>query len=255
KTIEEINIINQIDSSRAFLFRLLGCSQYETGNYVDGLMNMNKFFEKQTNSNKIIYDDYRYYGMLLQKNNKDSLAIESFKKAIALDNSKTELWSEIGNIYKKQKKYNEAISAFNLRLAAKENIGDYYSIGQCFVYSAKNDSTKYDSAINAFNMVIKLKSDWPYGYYWLARTYTQKDAKKDLTNASPEALNNYQKMLEIMKSDSIKYKKEIVEAYSYTGNLYHEKSMKTECIDIWKKVLEYDPENKQALQFKKFYKF
>lgn len=255
KTIEEINNIHKTDSSRPFLYRLLGCSQYETGNYPEGLLNMEKFFVKQTNPAKIIFDDHKYYGLLLIKNGKDSLAAESFKKGLSMDNSKTELYSELGNVYKRMKKYNDAIAAYQTRLNAKENITDYYSLGQTYVFAAKTDSNRYDSAIFCFGKVTSMKAEWPFGYYWLARTYTQKESKKELKNASPNALDNYKKFIEMTKSDEGKYKKEIVEAYSYIGNLYHDKSMKSECIEQWKKVLELDPENKQGLQFKKFYKF
>ncbi len=255
KAIEEINNINQIDSSRPFLYRLLGCSYYETNNYAEGMINMDKFFAKQTNPSKIIYDDYRYYGLLLQKTGKDSLAIESFKKAMALDNSKSELYSEIGNNYKRNKKYNEAIAAFTYRLAIKDNITDNFALGQTYVFAAKTDSTRLDSALACFKKVTDMKADWPYGYYWTARTYTQKDIRKELKNAGPDALTNYQKFIDMTKADEAKYKKELIESYSYIGNLYHEKGMKTECIDMWKKVLELDPENKQANLFKKFYKF
>jgi len=255
KTIDEINNIHKTDSSRPFLFRLLGCSQYETGNFPEGLMNMEKFFVKQTNPAKIIFDDYKYYGLLLIKNGKDSLAAESFKKGLAMDNSKTELYSELGNVYKRMKKYNDAIAAYQIRLAAKENITDYYSLGQTFVFSAKADSNRYDSAIFCFGKVTSMKPEWPYGYYWIARTYTQKESKKELKNTSPNALDNYKKFIDMTKTDESKYKKELVEAYSYIGNLFHDKGMKGECIEQWKKVLELDPENKQGQQFKKFYKF
>jgi tetratricopeptide (TPR) repeat protein len=255
KAIEEIQLIHQKDQSRPFLFRLLGCSYYETGDSIKALENMDLFFTKQTDPKKIIFDDYKYYGQILSKLKRDSLAIESYKKALIVDPSKTELYGEMATVYSRSKKYTEAIGAYHTKLAAKDFYYDNFLLGKAYVFGAKTDSTRWDSAIATFDKCIQQKADWPYGYYWKARSYVNRDGKKDQKTSGDEAKLLYTKMLEITATDSLKYKKEQMEAYNFLGQYYYFRKSNAEAIEEFKKVLAIDPNDKTALEAKKVLKF
>ncbi|MSQ78488.1 MAG: hypothetical protein EXR21_02260 [Flavobacteriaceae bacterium] len=255
KCVEEINAIQVVDSSRIFLYRLLGCSYYETGDYPNALKNLDQFFEKQKDPKKIIADDYRYNAMTLSKSGKDSLAAETYKKLINMDPSKSDYWVEVGNIYIKMKKYREAIQAFKAHSAIKENVNDYFSIGKAYYNMTKQDSTCHDSAIAAFKKVTEMKAEWPVGYYWLANATFSKEAKKNLKDVSGDVKDIYEKFIGMAKADSVKYKRELVPSFNYLGNYYYEKKKLPEATAACKSLLALDPENKNGLSLKKALKF
>ncbi len=275
KAVDEINSIHTQDSSRPYLYRLMGYSHYELGitytkpgdstqakdEFKKGLYELDKFFAKQTNAEKIITDDYKYYGLLLIKLGKDSLGCNYLKKAVEKINAKAskeeskkeyelereklpEIYSVLAENYLRNKKYIEAINALNSKLVIKQSANDYFSLGRADVYAAKNDSTRQDSAIAAFSKVIELKPDNPLGYYWLARTKSDKDPKVKIGDAKPL----YEKFLEIIDSDTLKYKKEsykkeIVEANRFIGFYHFYLGKKEDAIPFFKKVLAIDPKD------------
>ncbi len=255
KCIDEINAIQAVDNKRFFLYRLLGCSYYEIADYPNALKNLDIFFEKQKDPKKIIADDYRYYAMTLSKSGKDSLAAETYKKLISMDPSKTEYLGEIANIYLKMRKYREAIVSLKTRLAVKDNVNDYFSIGKAYYNLAKQDSTAHDSAIIAFKKVIELKADYIPGYYWLAIATSGKDAKKNLRDVGEDAKILYETFIGMAKADSVKYKKDLIISFHYLTYYYYEKKKTAEAIEACKSLLALDPENKNGLSLKKALKF
>lgn len=286
KSIDEISLIHQKDSSRPYLFRLLGYSHFELGvsynkpedtakakqEYIKGLYEMDKFFAKQTNPEKIINDDYKYYGLLLIKIGKDSLGCNYLNKAVdrinALNNADskkeyelereklTDIYSVLAESYMKNKKYKDAIRVLNNKVAIKQSANDYFTLGRADIYAAKTDSTRQDSAMAAFGKVIELKPDNPLGHYWLARTKSEKDPKVKIGDAKP----HYEKFLEIIDSDTIRYKKEgykkeIVEANRFIGFYHFYLGKKEDAIPYFKKVLAIDPKDVSAQDAKIRLKF
>lgn len=286
KSIDEISTIHQKDSSRPYLYRLMGYSHCELGvsynkpddtarakqEYIKGIYEMDKFFAKQTNSEKIINDDYKYYGLLLIKLGKDSLGCNYLNKAVdrinALNNADSkkeyelereklaDIYSVLSENYMRNKKYLDAINTLNNKVAIKQSVNDYFTLGRANTYIFKTDSTRQDSAIAAFNKVIELSPTSPLGYLWLARTKSNKDPKVKVGDAKP----HYEKFLEIIDSDTIKYKresykKETIEANRYIGFYHFYLGKKEEAIPYFKKVLALDPKDIAALDAKKLLKF
>lgn len=65
-------------TEKAYMYRVIGYSQYEIKDYTNALMNMDNFFKKQ-DPKKIIPLDYFYYGkILLRDSTKKALADEQF---------------------------------------------------------------------------------------------------------------------------------------------------------------------------------
>jgi tetratricopeptide (TPR) repeat protein len=82
------------------------------------------------------------------------------------------------------------------------------------------------------------------GPFWRARANSSIDKETTLGLAKPY----YEKSLEILVKDSVKYKKELSEIYNYLGFYYYVKEDKQNSLDNWKKLLELDPENQKALE-------
>lgn len=232
------------DSSNAYLYRYKGYSQFESGDYPNGLQTITKFFDKASKNPdvKIIPLDYEYRAKLLSKNNKDSLAILDFKKALELQPEKTELNADIATSYRKMKKYADAIAAYKTKIAAgKPNANDYFGLGQSYYYS--KDFVNADSA---FVQIIKSQPDLPFGYLWRAKANVQLDAGNKLWLAKPF----YEQYIAKVKPEDVeKSKKDLADAYTYIGvyliNTKDNCAAKTQ----FKKVAEMDPANANAKKF------
>lgn len=238
--IEILSRLAQTNKKDPYLNRLLAYSAYETENYAKGLEHMEEFWKVAPESKQIALD-YEYYGKLLSKTGKDSLAIKSYEKAIAMDTSKYELFNEIGNIYFVKKDYKNAIDAFCSKIAMGPATGqDYFTLGRTYY----NDK-QFKKADSAFAKLVEAYPTSPTGYFWRARAnaYIDPEMKKGL--AAP----HYEKFIELT-TDPSKYKPELIEAYRTVGAYYMTiKKDKKKADSAWKKVKELDPSNKEVVEY------
>ena len=71
----------------------------------------------------------------------------------------------------------------------------------------------------------------------------------DTTGKTDLAKKFYEKYIEVATADSAnisKYKRDLMEANQYLAFYYYVQKNCEQSIAYWKKVLEFDPENKQA---------
>lgn len=242
-TVKVIKTIMQQDSSDVIMSRLIGYSAFEEGKYAEGLDFMKNFFDKADTS-KVIGSDYAYYGKLLAKNGKDSLAVVFLARAIALEPENADLYYDLAMAFYSQKKYVESAAVMEKMLMHKTGTSqDYYQLGKAYYYG--QDFTHADTA---FAKVTEMQPTAPVGYLWRARCNSQLDPESDKGLALPY----YQKFVEIA-TDATKYKDDLVQAYSYFGYYYAviKEDMK-EGEKAWKKVKELDPQNEKAKEFFKY---
>jgi tetratricopeptide (TPR) repeat protein len=91
--------------------------------------------------------------------------------------------------------------------------------------------------------------DQVFGYLWCARS---NNAQDDSTSSGGLAVDSYQKLAQFARSspDSAKFKKQIIESYSYLASYYNNiKKDKPTAIEYLRKILEVDPDNAQVKQF------
>ena len=246
---DAINLLNGLVKSNynnPVVFRLLGYSLYESKEYKEALQDMDIYWKK-VESKRIITQDYEYYGRILNKNGKDSLAVEYLTKAIEKDTSRKELYGEIAAIWFVAKKYDKAALAFQKKIevtkaTAKPTVlaNDYLSMGRSYM-----QSKKFVEADSAFAKVTELKPEIPIGYFYRARTNTYLDPKSEKALAKPY----YEKYIELAKGEPEKNKKDLVEAYSYLGSYYlFVNKDKAKADEAWTSVRALDPSNKSAIE-------
>ena len=231
------------DSGNVYLYRYLGYSYYENGEYQNGLNKMEGFFKKANNEVKIIPLDYEYYGKLLVKTGKDSLGLLNLMKAAEMDTAKKDIYSDIGAAYLKLKKYPEAIASYNKKINAsvKPSANDYFGLGRTYYYS--KDFVNADST---FARITRSNPDFPLGYLWRAKANTQLDPKNEKWLAKPY----YEMYISKIKPEEIeKNKKELVEANTYMGVYHMNNKDFVNAKMYFKKVQEYDPNNENAKKF------
>jgi len=244
EAINQTNIILKVDSSKNDFNRALAYSYYETGQYDKGLASIEKFFSS-AEPKSIRSNDYAYYGKLLVKNNQDSVGGEMLLKAYALDTGKPELQTEAFMAFIKSKSYDRAMQIQLARMReGKPDANDYMMLSKLF-YNL-HEWTKVDSVLEIVN---KKEPDFIPGYLW--RAYA-------LVNLDPDAKQGLAKpvfdtLVEKASVDSVKYNKELKDAYSYLAYYYFlhfihqkDKSAGIKSMEYCRKVLARDPHDQKA---------
>ena len=260
---EVINILVQQNPNDYIPLRLLGYISYETKDLANGKGYMDKFFTLAP-TDKILADDYSYYGKMLSVAGNDSLAIENYKLALTKDSTDFLIFDELFKASFKMKKYEQSLKYGEQYISKKPNLvaGDFFQLGKAY-YSVGNslnladslkstvvfleaDSLKqleyYVAADSLFSKVVKYAPTSYLGNFWRARVNSTIDKETTLGLAKPF----YEKSLEILIKDPVKYKKEISEIYAYLGFYYYVKEDTAVSLENWKKLLEVDPENAKA---------
>lgn len=244
-TIKEINDVLAQGYSDPILYRILGFSLYETKNYAEGLKNTEKFRELAKGGRpKLIMQDYSYYGKLLAENGKDSLGILELKKAMEIDPTFVDGYSDIASIYFKQKNFQESAKYYRLKIekAPKPDYNDYNYLGRA-LYQSKN----YTGADSAFTKVIEFLPNLTIGYYWSALSKNAQDSQDNLTGLAKPM---FEKVVEIGSADVTKNKKDLIKAYEYLGYFYFTKKDFNCSKSAYLKLKELDPENAKLKETK-----
>ena len=229
------------DPNNAYTYRYKGRSEYEMGDYANGIITFTTFFDMAAKNAdlKITGEDYEYRAKLYAKNAKDSMAIIDFKKAAELQPDKYELNGDIAASYLKMKKYPEAIASYKLKMEkGKTNVNDTLALGRAYYFSKD-----YPLADSSFAQVVKSQPAQAIGYLWRAKATVQMDPKNEKWLAKPF----YETYISLVKpEDTEKNKNDLVQAYNYLAAYY---ASKKDCANTklyMQKVLEADPDNAQA---------
>jgi tetratricopeptide (TPR) repeat protein len=242
-----LDALNKKNFNNPILYRIMAYSQYETKDYKTALQTMDLFWKK-AEDRKVISQDYEYYGKILAKNGKDSLAVEYINKALEKDTSRKELYSEIVTIWYGAKKYDKSAAALQKKIDITKATArptalanDYLTLGRTYMI-AKN----YAMADSAFANVVLLKPELAIGYINRARANGNLDPNQEKGLAKPF----YEKFIEMAKADPEKNKNELIEANSYLGAYYYKKD-KAKYDEAWGNVRALDPTNKQGIAAEK----
>jgi tetratricopeptide (TPR) repeat protein len=90
--------------------------------------------------------------------------------------------------------------------------------------------------------VVKYSPNSYIGTFWKGRVNSAIDKETTLGLAKPF----YEKALETLIKDPVKYKKELSEIYAYLGFYYYVKEDTATSLENWRKLLEVDPESQVA---------
>ncbi len=236
--IEQINQIMAMDSlTFNDLNRALAYSYYEEKQYPQARFYMAKFITNAP-SEKITAKDYIYSGHILLKNSQDSIGILTLMKAFELDTTNVDLLTEIAGLYLKNKKSQNAGDTYKLKIQyTNGNVNDYFKMGMAY-FHAKN----WTEADSAFAKVNRMAADFEPAYLFRARVYSNLDPETKDGLAKPF----YEKLIEKASADSVKYGKDMLEAYNYLGYYYLVNKQYCESLMYWDKIAAIDPANENA---------
>ena len=290
---ESKKLLNEVMNQKgdeSVLLRVRGYIAFETGDYAKGVEDLSKFF-KIHDPEKNITSDYVYYGRLLQKVGKDTLAIANYNKALEMDSTKTEIYDDLAKLYASNKMHNEAAAVYKKMIEnGADKLSAMFLIGKEYYFQSEISKSKFDTLVrqranskavlpdsvmlcgnrrlflqkadSAFTIVTELNPQYAGGFMWRGRMNAALDPEAD-TGAAKDI---YEKALAIFDAgDQTKNRKSVIECYKYLGSYYflsserllksdkkQSEALKQTSIEFWKKILIIDPNDEQALEvFKK----
>ena len=235
KAISILEKLIQIEPDNASSIRIVAYSYLR----LEAVEASKYYFQKLFSLSGINYlpTDYENYSDLLSKTGNDSLAIEYLSKITELDSTRKDIYGKMSILYFKNKNWNGVINSLESKgdLTAQE----YFDLGKAYYFTQK-----YNEADVAFNMLTSKVPDLAVAYFWQARVKTNFDPESDSGLAKPF----YEQFISLSKEDTTKFKKELIEAYSYLGYYYYLKTDNTNSKLYWQKVYAIDPKNVQAVE-------
>ncbi len=223
--------------------------------YDNALKYADLFFNKSDNPD-ITYYDYTYYGQALRSTKKFDLAIEQFKKAVALDSTQNGFWKDISDMYAEKPDYPNAITSYLKYMKAlsadKKNADVIVNLGKMYYNLGSLETTAPDlkkssllKADTIFAQVATLEPTNYRGNMWRSRTNFALDPESTIGLAKPF----YEQTLTLVESKAdIRYNPVILECSRYLGYYYFLKKDYVQSKIYWGKILQIDAKNELAIK-------
>jgi len=245
------------DKANPRIYRYLGYSLYENGNYTGSVQALKDFMSK-VDPKRVIAQDYLYLGQAQLKAG-DSTGVVSLAKAVEIDSAYAEPISEIAKTQFSERKYGLSADLYALAVknaASKTYLFDYFYLGMAnyFDYATKTPAAQKASrnvlvkADSAFSLVSQKSPSTADAYLYRARTNRLLD-----DDANPKGLMvpHFEKYIEVIaaKPDGLadaRNKKNLVEAYNNLG-AYYIRTDQSKAKELLNKAVALDPANEYAL--------
>lgn len=238
-----------LDPKNFLLKRLSIYNAVETKAYEKKLEEINEFFNSP--DSKYIWQDYMYYGRLLNELKQYDKAIEAFQKALKENETHQEIYKDLADAYSNNEKNNDAIQSYTkyiTSLGDEVEAADFYQLGKYYYSAAAKDSILGKNflmkADSLFAIVKDRVPDSHPGNLWQARTQSQLDPDTEQGLAKPY----YESCIPILEKNKVKYQKELTECYRYLGYYFYLKQDMIKSKIYWSKILALDPANPTALE-------
>ncbi|WP_205508957.1 tetratricopeptide repeat protein [Longitalea arenae] len=229
------------------LYKLMAYSYLGMEDTTNAMANMNLYFAKEADSNKVA-KDYEIMGDLYAAAGKPDSAITCYVRTVDMvkePRDKFPYYKKLADLYKDQKDYlNQAkyLGLFYTDNTKASNI-DLFNWGIA-TYKAED----YVQADTVFGTYIQKYPEQAFGYYWRARVNSAMDSTMEKGAAIPW----YKQLITMIEDDPTNKtnKKWLIESYGYLA-AYETNQVKDykSATENLKKILEIDPENKDAQQY------
>jgi len=264
----EANKMKELDGINPRIFRYLGYSSFENGNYDAALKALQDYISNP--DTKKIAMDYLYLGKTKLKKGVSAdgktidnalltAATEDLKRASEMDPALSKEFNETGKAYFGQKLYGVAAKFFELAMAnqdSKTAMEDsvYYAI--CVITDNRNkdaktiDKVSMEKADKALDFVITKNPDYSESYFYKGRIYNMLENDEAMAT-------NYQKYIDLTlakgEAEVAKSKTKLIESYNNMASHYANFD-KAKAKELLSKTLELNPADSYALEAMKLLK-
>ena len=249
---------NELHPHNTDLVRLMLYCNTDQEHYEAALENAKELLDMATDTTKIRYTDYLYYGYVLNGLGHPEKAIEKFELARAKAKNVPGIDKDIATAYQKIGDYDKAIKYTRDYLATitdstYDRSRDLFQLGM--LYWRKATSEKMGDELTpekiavlkeaeaVFGEVSKLRPDSYVGYYWRAKANALMDPKYVRGLAKPY----YQQALEILERDGGD-NDYMIECYKQLSYYYYIKKVMPMAVSYAEKIIKLDPEDSYAKQ-------
>ncbi|WP_439880492.1 tetratricopeptide repeat protein [Pontibacter sp. MBLB2868] len=237
QALKEVDQVLQQEPGNTVMNRLRAYSYLELGKPEKAMEAMNTYL-KNVDKNKLIAEDYAYFGKIYSKNNQPKKAIENLEIAIQKDSTNADLYYDLANAYAREQQYDKAIGIYNLK---QEKLGasntDYFHIGNAYMMAGD-----FKKADETYAKITETNPTYAYGYIWRARAQASQDPETEKGLAK----GMYEEFIKQADSEPDKYKKELIEANTYLGYYNYLQGNRDLAIKHYQRVKALDPTNPQA---------
>jgi tetratricopeptide (TPR) repeat protein len=246
---------------------MLGKSYYAVKDYV----NARQAYSQAKDSLLGMEGTKFYVSSILLSGGDTVKALDLYRRVVDANPKDCDLSSALGGLLYQMKKYDAVIDVFSQRMI---NCPDAPKATPYLYIGLSNFAQKrYDKAVEALNLSIAADSSSAQGYYWLMNAYaTQKQFGKaadigrlmaergmDKTNPKEVATGYFFGGTERFQAKdfkgaiaeldkSLKLNPENAQAYLYTAFSYQSMNDKENACKYYKLVLKYDPKNADAIK-------
>jgi tetratricopeptide (TPR) repeat protein len=261
---KEANKMIELDKVNPRIYRYLGYSAYENGNYDVAIKSLEDYIKVPTN--KIIARDYLYLGLAKIKKGTDAqgvvdpaafdAGVAEIKKAVAMEPLVVEDLGDFGKELFSKKQFAQAAALYELSSAnteSKNYLTDNVYYGISLYYANVNKTATAPDVIAALG-----KADAAFDRVLVAsptydEAYLYKGRINNLLSKDDQIIKNYETYVtnitakgaeELAKPATVK---KIVEAYNSIGASYANTD-KAKAIEYFNKTLVLDPANTYAAQ-------
>ncbi|MDB5087064.1 MAG: hypothetical protein JWR09_1058 [Mucilaginibacter sp.] len=249
-------------------YRYLGYAAFENKDYPAAETALTKWI-KEADPKRLIPNDYLYLARTQIAEKKDSLGVQTLRKALTVDTSQVDLYGEIGNTLYNLKNYGEAAEAFRIYGQRSRNatLNDHFKEGFSYyqIYKAQvikqqtvktivPDTTLLAKADTAFTYIERKLKDKPSApiVYYHANVKDFEDG--DRNNIKGLAKPLFEQYIQVITAKGgtldANTKEQMGVAYAYLGNFAENKEKDSaNALDLYTKAKEMDPTNAQVVYY------
>ncbi|MFM9985198.1 MAG: tetratricopeptide repeat protein [Flavobacteriales bacterium] len=241
--LEELEKALPCNPNNAVMYRVMGYTNYELGNYAKAQEMLDKYFEICRVKGKPIPngEDFSYKGKTFSKLGQDSLSILAFEEGIRQDSNYLDGYSDAAAVYSKLKKHDKAASYYKIKIEKSKEVKplDYYYLGTSSYYNKD-----FVGADAAFANCLKSYND---ATFWRGRTNNRMEVDINApTGLGKPFFEDYIRLVATTPESTASNKKNLIESYLYLG-YFHYFNKNYDCSKVaYSKVIELDAANEKA---------
>ena len=225
--------------------RWLAWAYAEKGDFENSLKHSEMLFEDigKKEGRATFPSDYDYWAEAYFKLGKVDEAAHIYRKYMELDSSRNEeIYGMLAKAYFDAKNYEQAIAYYIRKGTVKPlTVAENYYLGLAYYYA--DQDLKADSV---FVKVLEVTPDHANSWLMRARIGNAMDTTETTQYLAKVPYENYIRLAEV---DTVKNKKNLIDAYKYLGVYWVQKGDNTQGMSYFEKVLVLDPTDAETLEY------